>query len=136
MQSKEIWTIGHSTHSIEEFQTMLHSFSITHLVDIRTYPGSRRYPHFNKEAIKKSLAKEKIYYTHLPALGGMRKPKADSKNTAWKNEGFRGYADYMSTEEFAKGLRSFNPLLRQNELPICARKPSGGNAIAPWSQIF
>jgi uncharacterized protein (DUF488 family) len=83
---------------------MLNSFSISHLADIRSYPGSRRYPHFNKEALQNTLVSQKIDYIHLPELGGRRKPRINSPNSEWKSEGFRGYADYMETEEFKKGV--------------------------------
>ena len=83
---------------------MLQSFEIEILVDIRSYPGSRRYPHFNKEALEKSLPDVNISYYHLPELGGRRKTKPDSKNTAWRNAAFRGYADYMETDEFKAGI--------------------------------
>ncbi len=99
-----IWTIGHSTRSIEEFVTALKSFEITSLIDVRSFPGSRRYPHFNQENLAKSLAEEGIEYTHLLALGGRRRARPDSLNIVWRNEGFRGYADYMETPEFRAGI--------------------------------
>lgn len=97
---KIIYTIGHSTRSIEEFISILKSLKIELLADIRTYPGSKRYPHFNKENLEQTLSVEKIIYQHMARLGGRRKPLKDSKNTAWKNDSFRGYADYMETKEF------------------------------------
>jgi uncharacterized protein (DUF488 family) len=99
-----IWTIGHSTRTIEEFINMLLSFQIRVLVDVRNYPGSRRFPHFNKEALEISLAKNDIQYVHIKDLGGRRKPKPDSMNTMWRNEAFRGYADYMETDDFKKAV--------------------------------
>jgi len=101
---KMIWTIGHSTHSMEELLALLQSFSIQLVVDIRSYPGSRRYPHFNKEALEVSLPKNNIEYVHLKALGGRRKADAHSMNTAWRHEAFRGFADYMETDDFKKGI--------------------------------
>jgi len=101
---KKIWTIGHSTRSLEEFIDILHSFDIELLADIRSYPGSRRYPHFNKEALQISLPQAKIEYIHFPDLGGRRKTRPDSKNTVWRNPAFRGYADYMETDEFKNGI--------------------------------
>ncbi len=74
------------------------------LVDVRSYPGSRRYPYFNKENLLKELPATDIFYLHIPYLGGRRKTSSQSKNTAWKNEAFRGYADYMETDEFKKGI--------------------------------
>lgn len=101
---KHIWTIGHSTRSIETLIEMLESFEIKQLVDVRHYPSSKKFPHFNKEQLKTSLASAGIGYHHLEALGGRRKVKPDSKNTAWRHPAFRGYADYMETVEFQKGI--------------------------------
>lgn len=99
-----IWTIGHSTRSIEDFIAALEGHGIRLLVDVRTFPGSKRYPQFNKEALAESLNAPRIRYQHLPELGGRRKPKPDSRNTAWRNASFRGYADYMETKEFRTGI--------------------------------
>lgn len=99
---KTIWTIGHSTRSIEEFMEMLKSFDIRALADIRHYPGSKRYPHFNSEALAQSLSGQDIRYIHLKDLGGRRKPIPGSVNTRWRNDAFRGYADYMETDIFRK----------------------------------
>jgi uncharacterized protein (DUF488 family) len=99
-----IWTIGHSTRGIEEFIAAVETHGIKMLVDVRSLPGSRRYPQFNKEALADSLKEHGIRYEHLPDLGGRRKSKPDSHNTAWRNESFRGYADYMETEEFRKAV--------------------------------
>jgi uncharacterized protein (DUF488 family) len=74
------------------------------VVDVRGLPGSKRYPQFNKEALAQSLREHGIHYEHLPKLGGRRKPRPDSRNTAWRNASFRGYADYMETEEFRRGI--------------------------------
>ena len=97
---KRIHTIGHSTHSSEHFIDLLKAFAIEVLVDIRRYPGSRRYPHFNAEELAKSLAENGIDYLHMVDLGGRRSPKRDSPNSAWRNTSFRGYADYMQTDSF------------------------------------
>lgn len=101
---KEVWTIGHSTHSLEELVAELKSFDIQMLADIRSYPGSRRYPHFNKEALTLSMPAHGIQYVHLRELGGRRKVHADSPFTVWRNDAFRAYADYMQTDEFAEGI--------------------------------
>jgi uncharacterized protein (DUF488 family) len=101
---KTIWTIGHSTHPLEVFIKMLESFGIKLLIDIRNYPGSKRYPHFNKESLEQSLPGKGIDYLHLKDLGGRRKPIANSPNTRWKNTAFRGYADYMETSEFENAM--------------------------------
>jgi uncharacterized protein (DUF488 family) len=99
-----IWTIGHSTRKLDNFISLLNENGIKLLVDVRSLPGSKRYPQFNKEALADSLGKVGIRYEHFPELGGRRKPKPDSHNTAWRNESFRGYADHMETEEFRKGI--------------------------------
>jgi len=107
-----IWTIGHSTRSLDEFLALLHSFHIAMLVDIRNYPGSRRYPHFNKEALQTSLPAHQIQYLHLKELGGRRRPVEHSVNTAWRNTAFRGYADYMQTSEFKKGIETLEAVAK------------------------
>lgn len=99
-EQKTIYSIGHSTKSENEFIAILRSFNIELLADIRSYPGSKRYPHFNKENLEKILPENKITYHHFLELGGRRKVLKDSKNTAWKNDAFRGYADYMQTGDF------------------------------------
>jgi uncharacterized protein (DUF488 family) len=101
----QIWTIGHSTRRVEEFIAALETHGIKMVVDVRSLPGSRRYPQFNKEALTDSLGRVGIRYEHFPELGGRRKPKNDSHNMAWRNASFRGYADYMETEEFRKGVQ-------------------------------
>src|SRR5262245_8841185 len=95
-----ILTIGHSTHPLDHFLEMLRAHGVEHLVDVRAFPMSRRHPHFNREALAASLGGAGIGYTHMRELGGHREPRPDSINTAWKNESFRGYADYMQTPEF------------------------------------
>ena len=99
-----LWTIGHSTRTIDQFISLLQANHVKVLVDVRSLPGSKRYPQFNKEALAKSLGEAGIRYEHFPELGGRRKAKSDSKNTSWRNPSFRGYADYMETEEFRKGI--------------------------------
>ena len=99
-----IWTIGHSTRAIDEFIALLKENEIKLLVDVRAWPGSKRYPQFNKDALKESLNAHGIRYEHFPELGGKRKSKPDSRNTAWRNTSFRGYADYMETEQFQRGI--------------------------------
>jgi uncharacterized protein (DUF488 family) len=106
----EIWTIGHSTRTEKEFLELLQSCDIKLLVDVRTLPGSRRYPHFNQENLVKSLEQQGIRYQHIPELGGRRKPRPDSINTAWRNESFRGYADYMETAGFKNALSQLESL--------------------------
>ena len=99
-----IWTIGHSTRAIDDFISLLKENEITLLADVRAWPGSKRYPQFNKDALAESLNAHGIRYEHFPELGGKRKSKPDSRNTAWRNASFRGYADNMETEQFQKGI--------------------------------
>src|SRR5256884_3735742 len=99
-----IWTIGHSTREIDIFVSLLKENGIKLVADVRMYPGSKRYPQFGREALAKSLGEHEIRCEHFPDLGGRRKAKPDSKNTAWRNESFRGYADYMETEDFRNGI--------------------------------
>ena len=99
-----LWTIGHSTRPIEEFIGLLNAHGIRQLIDVRTIPKSRYNPHFNTDVLAQSLAAAGIGYRHAVALGGLRKPRKDSTNAGWRNESFRGYADYMQSEEFWKAL--------------------------------
>jgi len=99
-----VWTVGHSTRSEEEFVQILKAHGVQVLVDVRSFPGSRRYPQFNREALSESLVKAGIEYKHELRLGGRRTPRGDSHNTAWRNVQFRGYADHMETEVFRKGV--------------------------------
>ena len=101
---KRIWTIGHSTRPIEDFIAALNASEIKLVADVRLLPGSRRHPQFNQESLIDSLGKADIRYEHFPELGGRRKPKPESRNTAWRNDAFRGYADYMETREFGNGI--------------------------------
>ena len=101
---RRIWTIGHSSRTIEEFIGALQANGIKLLADVRLLPGSKRYPQFNKEELAKSLKEHGMGYEHFPELGGRRKAKKASRNTAWRNQSFRGYADHMETAEFAGGI--------------------------------
>jgi uncharacterized protein (DUF488 family) len=103
----EIWTVGHSTRPLEELVEALRSFEIKVLADVRSFPASRRYPQFNKEQLKASLAAAGIEYQHFPELGGRRRVRPDSLNVSWRNESFRGYADYMETNNFREGIAHF-----------------------------
>ena len=117
----ELWTIGHSTRPIIELIEAVGSFEIQMLVDVRSFPGSRRYPQFNKEHLKTSLAAGGIEYQHFPELGGRRSARADSHNIAWRNKMFRGYADYMETEEFHAGIARLLDVARTRRTAImCA----------------
>jgi Protein of unknown function, DUF488 len=103
-QALTILTIGHSTHPIDEFISMLQAHGVQQLVDVRTIPKSRRVPQFNQDALAKKLKTFGIHYIHLKALGGLRHAKKDSINLGWRNASFRGYADYISTDEFRAAL--------------------------------
>jgi uncharacterized protein (DUF488 family) len=105
-QPPAFWTIGHSTHALEAFVGILKSHRIDAVADVRLMPGSRRYPHFNRECLEASLRKVGIDYAHVPELGGRRKPRPDSPHTAWRNEAFRGYADHTDTAEFRRGIET------------------------------
>jgi uncharacterized protein (DUF488 family) len=100
-----IFTVGHSTRSAEEFVRLLAAHEVKLLVDVRTVPRSRHNPQFNRDTLPETLRQEHIEYLHLAELGGLRKPRADSANTAWRNLSFRGYADYMETPEFEAGIQ-------------------------------
>lgn len=113
-RAPRIWTIGHSTREIGVFLSLLNENGIKTLADVRMYPGSKRYPHFGREALANSLSDTGIRYEHFPELGGRRKAKPDSKNTAWRSEMFRGYADYMETEEFQKGIARLGDLAEKS----------------------
>jgi uncharacterized protein (DUF488 family) len=107
---KTIYTIGHSTHSIKEFISMLQSFNIQTLVDVRSLPGSRKFPQFNAENLKISLKENNIEYIYLKDLGGRRKLHKDSMNDLWRNPSFRSYADYMETSEFEKAIEELEDI--------------------------
>jgi uncharacterized protein (DUF488 family) len=116
-----IYTIGHSTHPADEFIAMLKSFSISVLADIRNFPASKRYPHFNKENLERFLYENDIKYIHFKDLGGRRKPALDSANTRWRNAAFRGYADYMETEAFKNSVSKLQVVALKEPLAfMCA----------------
>jgi uncharacterized protein (DUF488 family) len=99
-----VFTIGHSTRTLEEFLALLSSHHISLLIDIRIAPASRRFPHFNREPLSAALAASGIRYLHLQDLGGRRAPRADSPHTGWRSRGFRGYADYMDTFQWTEAV--------------------------------
>ena len=120
-ENKTIWTIGHSTRPFEEFTAMLHSFRIELVADIRSYPGSRKFPQFNRETLQITLPQNHLQYIHLKALGGRRKVNPDSKNTEWRHPAFRGYADYMETDAFKEGITALEKLaLEQRTAYMCS----------------
>jgi uncharacterized protein (DUF488 family) len=99
-----VYTIGHSTRTLADFLALLNREGIRALIDVRAFPMSRRHPHFNREELSAALHASSITYTHAPALGGRRRLRAASQNTAWRNESFRAYADHMGTPEFRRAL--------------------------------
>lgn len=121
-----VWTIGHGTRSLEELVAALAAHGIEQLADVRTVPRSRHNPQFNRETLPDSLAAAGIAYVHLAGLGGLRRPRRDSPNSAWRNASFRGYADYMLTEEFARALDGLLELAGRHPLAVmCAER-------VPW----
>ena len=119
----ELWTVGHSTRAQEELIGLLERNGIQALADVRRYPASKRYPHFNREALERSLPAAGIDYVWMPELGGRRAPRKDSTNTAWRNTGFRGYADHMETDAFQGAIESL--LQRSRDQPtaiMCAEQ--------------
>jgi uncharacterized protein (DUF488 family) len=116
-----IWTVGHSTRSSQEFNEILVANRIEALVDVRSFPGSRRYPQFNKLELSRSLDAIGIFYSHCPQLGGRRRPHPDSRNTAWKNASFRAYADHVDSDEFKQGIEKLLELAREKRIVfMCA----------------
>jgi uncharacterized protein (DUF488 family) len=99
-----IFTIGHSTHPIDHFIELLRANGVRQLIDIRTIPKSRRNPQFNSDALAASLCAVRLSYIHMKDLGGLRRPRKDSINLGWRNDSFRGYADYMQTDEFSAAV--------------------------------
>ena len=121
-----IYTIGHSTHPIDEFIKILQVYKINVVVDVRTIAKSRYVPQYNEDEIKKSLGKHNIEYRRLELLGGLRHATKDSINMAWKNASFRGYADYMQISQFATGIEQLIEIARTNQVVImCAE-------AVPW----
>jgi uncharacterized protein (DUF488 family) len=114
-----VFTIGHSTRTLSEFTELLQTYAVTIVIDVRTVPRSRHNPQFNKETLPNAL--KPVRYIHIPEIGGLRHPKRDSINLALQNSGFRGYADYMQTQEFTDGLLKLVALARENCVAVmCA----------------
>lgn len=121
VEKHDIWTIGHSVLPLEEFLSRLKAYHIRLLADVRGLPGSSKFPQFNKENLELSLPACGIDYVHLPGLGGRRRTSAKSTNTAWRNASFRGFADYMETEGFRKGLTELESIaISQPTAIMCA----------------
>lgn len=121
LDNEPIFTIGYSTHPFEDFLGLLKAHHIKKVIDIRTIPKSRHSPEYNMEELKQSLKKAKIGYKHLKELGGLRKSSKDSINTGWINASFRGFADYMQTLGFTKGLEKLEKLAKKKRCAMmCA----------------
>jgi uncharacterized protein (DUF488 family) len=121
-----VLTVGHSTRAIAEFIELLKAHGVERVVDVRTVPKSRHNPQFGKDALPGSLAGAGIGYTHMPELGGLRRPRADSQNTGWRNASFRGYADYMQMPQFTAALEEVIALGRKERIALmCAE-------AVPW----
>ena len=121
-----VFTVGHSTRTLEAFVEILRGHGVTRLLDVRTVPRSRVNPQFNRDTLPGALRTVGIAYDHLPGLGGLRHSRADSPNTAWRNASFRGFADYMQTPEFAAGLETVMGLARREQVALmCAE-------AVPW----
>jgi len=119
-----VYTIGHSTRTLDEFIALLRAHSVAQLADVRTIPKSRRHPHFAADALSLSLAGAGIGYRHARELGGLRKPAAGSRNMAWRHQGFRGYADYMETAAFEGALDALVDWSRKARTTVmCAEAP-------------
>jgi len=134
-----IWTIGHSTRTLEEFLAALHSQQIEAVADVRKLPRSRRYPHFDQAPLAAALLAESIAYHHFPDLGGRRKPRPDSRNTAWRHPAFRAYADHMESPEFARAVERLSVLAVEKRTAImCAEAVwwrCHRSLVADWFKI-
>lgn len=126
MANTTIFTVGHSTHPIDEFISILKAHGVKKLIDVRTVPRSRHNPQFNADALAASVRASAITYRRMASLGGLRHTTKESPNGAWRNASFRGYADYMQTEEFADAIGQLLEHGRTNDAAImCAE-------AVPW----
>ena len=121
-----VYTVGHSTHSLDDFFELLRAYSIERLVDVRTVPRSRHNPQFNHDTLGTFLCNRRIGYRHMKDLGGLRHARADSSNTGWHNASFRGFADYMQTPQFIEAVTELIELAKEKTTVImCAE-------AVPW----
>lgn len=126
LTSFRIMTIGHSTRTLEDFIRILQAYEVQEIVDIRTIPRSRRNPQFNRETLPDSLIATGIEYTHMSGLGGLRRPRTESVNAGWREPAFRGFADYMQTQEFEANVRQLVDMTREKRMALmCAE-------AVPW----
>lgn len=115
------YTLGHSTRSLDEFCQLLEENQVEQVLDVRRYPGSRRFPHFQAEVLAEQLQRRGIDYLHLPQLGGRRQPRSDSSGGYWRTAGFRGYADYLQSAEFQAAFRELlQRVASRRSVLICA----------------
>jgi uncharacterized protein (DUF488 family) len=140
-----LYTIGHSTRSLEQFLGLLSREGATHLVDVRAFPTSARYPHFSRPNLERAVIDTGGRYTHLPSLGGRRRGRRDSHNTQWRNASFRAYADYMETREFKEAIEDLLKLARLEPTAImcaeavpwrCHRSLISDAGVAAGVQVF
>jgi len=121
-----VFTIGHSTRTLADFIRLLKAHGVHRVIDVRTIPRSRHNPQFNRDQLSPALHRARMHYTHMPGLGGLRRARRDSSNTAWRNASFRGYADYMQTVEFDDNLSRCIALARRERVVLmCAE-------AVPW----
>jgi uncharacterized protein (DUF488 family) len=141
----QLWSVGHSTHPLDQFVALLAAHDIALLADIRTVPKSRRHPHFHTDALSRQLPARGIAYQHLARLGGWRRPADDSPNRAWRNMSFRGYADYAMTQEFADGLNELLTLAAARRTAMmcsealwwrCHRRLVADRLVAEGSEVW
>ena len=126
MRPLVVFTIGHSTQTIADFIRLLKAHLVQRVIDVRTIPRSRHSPQFNRDQLSPALHRARIHYRHMPGLGGLRRPRRDSPNMAWRNLSFRGYADYMQTQEFKDSLqRCIDLATRERVALMCAE-------AVPW----
>ena len=121
-----VYTVGHSTRTLDELVALLRAFDVSTLVDIRTIPRSRHNPQFNSDSLPAALRRRGLRYISLPRLGGLRRVRPDSPNAGWRNASFRGFADYMLTEDFETGLAELQAVAREGRAALmCAE-------AVPW----
>jgi len=140
-----LYTIGHSTRPVDEFIDLLQREGIDQVVDVRAFPASRRYPQYNREALRASLQDAGVEYTHEPGLGGRRTPRPNSSNTGLRNSGFRGFADYMETAEFHEALDEVLAMAGRRRVAVmcaeavpwrCHRSLIADAATAAGAEVF
>jgi uncharacterized protein (DUF488 family) len=126
VRSLVVFTIGHSTRTVEDFIRLLKAHGVQRVIDVRTIPRSRHNSQFNRDQLSPALHRARMHYTHMPGLGGLRRPRRDSPNIGWRNASFRGYSDYMQTSTFRENLdRCIELAKRERVVLMCAE-------AVPW----